>query len=422
MYKYYWSFYWPLALTTSLMVLGMQVFNGILARYPNAEYELAVMAYALSTVLFLEIATVFMPQMVTVYARSKQARRKVLIFCVGLGVLFSIPVLLLAVTSGGQRFLSAVFQIKGDMLSYVASYLLYLTPLIVVRSVYQFCVGLLTQINRTKWVSVSAFFGVAIGVVAALIGFNNGWTAQQSMVAAQVGATFCSAVFAMLMCKLLYRSEATTDFVEPGYRTLFNFFWPVSLSGMSFGISRPLLYAFMSRTPDAIVTIAALRVAFDFFMMIQLAINQFRSLFPGLGLDNLDKKRRFIALVSGGLVLLMFVSILTPLDRVIFHHMLGLDGRLFDMATQAAMVMLGTPIILAIRNYYHSLLLAFKRTNSMALGSATRVGLIAACSWLFLELGWLNHWTAPLVMIISFSSELLVSWLAVRRIRAETSL
>ena len=401
------------------MLLGMQVFNGILARYPNAEYELAVMAYALSTVLFLEIATVFMPQMVTVYARSVQARRRVLKFCVGVGVLFSVPILLVATTSGGHQFLSYVFQIKGDMLSYVASYLLYLSPLIIIRSCYQFYIGLLTQIKRTKWVSVSAFVGVVVGVTAALIGFNNGWTAQQSMVAAQLGSTLCSAVFALLVCKKLYHAEPVLDFVEPGYRALIKFFWPVSLSGMSFGISRPLLYAFLSRTPDAIVTIAALRVAFDFFMMVQLAVNQFRSFFPGLGLDDLDKKRRFIAAVTASLMLVMAVCILTPLDRFIFHHMLGLDGRLFDIASQAAMVMLGTPIILAIRNYYHSLLLAHKRTNSMAVGSATRVGLIVACGWLFLELGWLNHWTAPLVMIISFSSELLVSWLAVRGIRRQ---
>jgi len=414
LYRHYWSFYWPLALTTCLMLLGMQVFNGILARYPNAEYELAVMAYALSTVLFLEIATVFMPQMVTVYARSVDARRRVLIFCAGIGLLFSIPVLSLATTAGGHRFLSNVFQIEGEMLSYVASYLLYLTPLIIIRSFYQFCVGLLTQINRTKWVSVSAFVGVVVGVTTALTGFNNGWSAQQSMVAAQLGSTFCSAVFALLACKYLYHLEPVTDFEEPGYRTLVRFFWPVSLSGMSFGISRPLLYAFISRTPDAIVTIAALRVAFDFFMMVQLAVNQFRSFFPGLGLDDLDKKRRFIAVVTASLMLVMALCILTPLDRVIFHHMLGLEGRLFDIATQAAMVMLGTPVILAVRNYYHSLLLAYKRTNSMAVGSASRVGLIIACAWLFLELGWLNHWTAPLVMIISFSSELLVSWLAVR--------
>ena len=312
-----------------------------------------------------------------------------------------------------------MFQIEGEMLTYVASYLLYLTPLIIIRSFYQFCVGLLTQINRTKWVSVSAFFGVVVGVSAALIGFNSGWTAQQSMVTAQLGATFCSMAFAAMVCKRLYRPERVTDFDEPGYSTLLKFFWPVSLSGLSFGISRPLLYAYISRTPDAIVTIAALRVAFDFFMMVQLAVNQFRSLFPGLGLEDLDKKRRFIALVTASLMLIMGVCILTPLDRVIFHHMLGLDGKLFDIATQAAMVMLGTPIILAIRNYYHSLLLAYKRTNSMAVGSATRVGLIIACAWLFLELGWLNHWTAPLVMIISFSSELLVSWLAVKGIERQ---
>ena len=44
--KQYWRFYWPLALTGIGLVLSVQFQNAILARYPEAVKELAVLAIA----------------------------------------------------------------------------------------------------------------------------------------------------------------------------------------------------------------------------------------------------------------------------------------------------------------------------------------------------------------------------------------
>lgn len=405
LYKQYWSFYWPLAITSCLLLLGLQVFNAVLARYPGAERELAVFAYAISFVHFLEVATVFLPQLVMVYGRSRKARRRVLKFCIFAGLLFSAPAYLLGGTDFGQRWISSIYSIDGDTLRDVASYLVYLFPTIFLRVMFHYFGGLLTQNGRTKWVSVAAFVGVSLGVVACLYAYNSGWSALATLVTAQVSATVGMLACVMLAYYRFYSATEESGFVEPGYRDLFRYFWPVSITGMSFGLGRPLIYAFVSRAPDALVIIAALRVGLDFFMISQMALNQFRSLLPSLGLDNLGEKRRFIFAVTLLFTAIMASIIFTPLDRLIFQQLLGLNDILFVHVKQTLTMVLLTPAILAVRNYSHGLLLVHKKTKGIALGSLFRVVSILVCAWFFLSMGWLNSWTAPLVMVIAFTIE-----------------
>jgi len=408
LYRRYWAFYWPLALTACFLLLGLQVFNAVLARYPNAERELAVFAYAISFIHFLEVAMAFMPQMVMVYARSRKARRRVLRFCLSTGVLFSGFACFLGVTALGRQWIAAAYGIEGDILAEVSRYLVYLFPTILLRTLFHYFAGLLTQNNQTRWVSVCAFVGVGLGVVVCLYGYQEAWPAYLTLVSAQLSASAGMLVCAMLAYSQFYVPVQEQNFIEPRYLDLFRYFWPVSFTGMTFGLGRPLIYAFVSRTPDALITIAALRVGLDFFMISQMALNQFRSLLPSLGLENLREKRRFIALVTVVFSLAMASLIFTPLDQVVFKQWLGLSDTLYFHVKQTLMVVLLTPAILAVRNYYHGLLLVYKQTKGIAVGSAFRITSVLLCCWLFLMLGWLNSWTAPLVMVLSFSIETLV--------------
>ncbi|MCF7980907.1 MAG: hypothetical protein K9K86_02910 [Pseudomonadales bacterium] len=415
LYRRYWAFYWPLALTACFLLLGLQIFNAVLARYPNAERELAVFAYAISFIHFLEVAMAFMPQMVMVYARNRKARRRVKRFCLSTGLLFSAFACFLGTTALGRQWVSTVYGIEGAVLTEVSRYLSYLFPTILLRTQFHFFAGLLTQNDQTRWVSVCAFLGVGLGVIVCLYGYHADWPAFATLVAAQLSASVGMAVCAVFAYYRFYTPVDEPGFVEPQYLDLFRYFWPVSFTGMSFGLGRPLIYAFVSRTPDALFTIAALRVGLDFFMISQMALNQFRSLLPSLGLDNLREKRFFIGMVTTAFMLVMASVIFTPLDQIVFKSWLGLSDLLYIHVKQTLMVVLLTPPILAVRNYFHGLLLVHKKTQGIALGSAFRVTTVLLCCWLFLTLGWLNSWTAPLVMVIGFSVETIVVFIIMKR-------
>lgn len=416
LYRRYWAFYWPLALTSCFLLIGLQIFNAVLARYPDAERELAVFAYAISFIHFLEVGTAFMPQMVMVYARSRKARRRVKRFCLGTGLLFSTLACILGTTETGRSWVGAVYGIEGELLQDVCRYLSLLFPSILLRTTFHYFGGLLTQNDKTRLVSASAFLGVGLGVSVCLYGYHAGWPAVLTLVSAHLSASIGMVVCIIFAYSNRYSPCREQEFKDPSYRDLFRYFWPVSFTGMTFGLGRPLIYAFVSRTPDALVTIAALRVGLDFFMISQMALNQFRSLLPSLGLDNLREKRRFIFMVTAIFTLAMASVIFTPLDQIVFRSWLGLNEVLFMHVKQTLSVVLLTPAILAARNYCHGLLLVHKRTKGIALGSAFRVVTVFSCCWLFLSLGWLNSWTAPLVMVAGFSLETLVVFLKVKRL------
>jgi len=66
------------------------------------------------------------------------------------------------------------------------------------------------------------------------------------------------------------------------------------------------------------------------------------------------------------------------------------------------------PAIIILRNYYHGRLMVERRTSGMAVGSILRVVGIYLCAQLCFSLGWLNHLTASLILIIGFVIETVV--------------
>jgi hypothetical protein len=74
-----------------------------------------------------------------------------------------------------------------------------------------------------------------------------------------------------------------------------------------------------------------------------------------------------------------------------------------------------------VRNYYHGILIAAKRTAAMATGSFVRVLAIAGTGAGLLSLGLLDYRTAVLGMIAGFVAEMLIAWLSVLRYRRDTA-
>ena len=133
-----------------------------------------------------------------------------------------------------------------------------------------------------------------------------------------------------------------------------------------FALSRPVLYAFVARTPDGVLAIAAMRVAFDFAMIFQQAANQFRHFFVTFGLDDLAVKRQFMAMVCAGITAIMLVIALTPLSNLIWRDLMGIPDAVREISVDVMLVMCLIPAVIIFRNYYHGRLMVERRTAGMA--------------------------------------------------------
>lgn len=417
----YWRFFWPLALGAVFLLAGQQAYNGVLARLGGEGRELAIYACAVGVFFFFDIGTAFMPNMVTVYARSAAARARVFRFCLTVGALLALPVFAIGATPAGAVLLGALYSLDAAMLAQVQSYLVLLSGLILLHVVQHYHNGLLILEQRTTLVSVIGVVAVGISIAVAVHGLAAGWSAVRLVVTAEwAGGTF-KLLAQYLVSRGLRPTLPAGGLAEsvPRWGELWSFFWPVCVSGMTFGVSRPLVFAFVARVPESVLIIAAMRVALDFMLLYQSVVNQFRHFFATFGVDDLAGKRRFMAFVAAGMTGAMALVLLVPATSdAFFVDLLGLEPPLHAAAHRMSLMLLVVPGVLMIRNYYHGILLARRLTASMATGSAARVLAIAATCWLLLRTGQLDAGTAVLGMIAGFVAEMLLAWWAVRRLGA----
>lgn len=404
----YWRFYWPLALTGVAMVLSVQFQNAALARYPEAVTELAIFALGYSTFGFFRASLNFIAQLTTVFARSENATRRCHRYVFMVSVIIMLPLIYLGHSDGGSRFLSAVFGIDSDLTGRVQEYLIYLAPIVLLGAQRFYYTGLLVQARLTGWVTLLNLLFLVVVIASLMIGFSLGLKPVYVLVGSEALGIVAQLIVTLWVKTRHYQPPEKVEHENVTYTELTAFFIPVSMTGVMFALSRPVLYAFVTRLPDGILAIAAMRVAFDFSMLFQQAANQFRHFFVTFGLDDLETKRRFMALIGLAITAIMLVFATTPLSAWVWEDLMGIPAEVRVLAVQVFLIMCLMPAIIIVRNYFHGRLMVERRTSGMAAGSVLRVVGIYFGAMLFFDLGWLNHITASVLLLFGFVIETLV--------------
>lgn len=420
MYQY-WRFYWPLALTGVGLVLAVQFQNATLARYPEAVAELAVLALAHGVFGFFNASLQFVSQLANVYARSRAALAKSWRFVVMASCVIGAPLVVIASTTWGATSIELVFGVSTELAQRVQAYLILMCPLVLLNGQRHYFTGLLIQSHRTGWVTTLNFAYLSVMLISLIAGFTAGMQPVHVIVGSELLAV--SILLALLLGARMrvYRLPETPEHADVTYTELLKFFVPVSTTGVMFAFSRPVLFAFVARTPDGVATIAALRIAFDFSMLFQQAANQFRHFFISFGFDEIKAKRRFMALIAGALTLIMLAVAITPLADWIWGTLMGIPSELQSMSEQVLLVMCLMPVVIIYRNYFHSQLMHLRRTAGMAYGSMLRVAGIFVMAALLSWADLLDHRTAALTLICGFIIEALISRFTLRSQRKQMS-
>ena len=401
----YWRFFWPLALMGAVLVLSGQFQNGILARYPDAVRELAVFAIAGSTFGLFHAGISFVSQMANVYARSEAGTRQALRFVIVICVVLSSLIALLAFTTVGTWLMRFIYGINDDLLHQVMRYMQLYIPLIVVDGIRQFLVGLLVQARMTGRLTIVNMMQLSVVIASLIAGFSSGMDAPIVLVGSMILGSGCHLMLLVWLVRKDYTLPEHREHESLSFGELFRFFLPVATTGVMFAISRPVLYALIARSPDAVVSNAAMRVGFDVASLFQVTANQFRHFFVTFGDDDLPLKRQFMWLVGGGITVSMLLVAATPVSHFLLSDLIGIQGTVLTYSREVLLWMCFLPGLILWRNYYHGLLMVARRTTGMALGGIVRVGgiyLLAQSAWL---LGWLDFRVATIILLMGFVFE-----------------
>ena len=409
----YWAFYWPLALTGAVTVLGTQIQNGVLARMEDAAAILAAYAVAQAVLSLFNAAQAFAPQLTTRFARGAKATARVRGFILGISAVLAGLVALLATL--GQPLIIASFSLSPTLQTQTFAFLLALAPLVWLNGLRFYLIGRLIQQARTGRVTVLNGVHLTVLIVALAAGLALHLGPVPTLVGAQAFAGLVHAALAIAALRpgapeaqseaqSEAESEAESEAV-PSYQRLRAFFGPVVLTGIMFALSRPILYAAIGGTGDGILTIAALRIAFDFTFFFQQAANQFRHFFVTFGLDALAEKRRFMFRVALGLTLAMAGTAFTPLGPLLIAQGIGAEPAVTVRALAALQVMTLLPLLIIVRNLFHGILMVEERTGGMALGSVLRVLTIVGLAQGLAPAGLLTPSTAAWTLLAGFATE-----------------
>jgi hypothetical protein len=400
----YWAFYWPLALTGAVTVLGTQIQNGVLARMEDAAAILAAYAVAQAVLSLFNAAQAFAPQLTTRFARGAKATARVRRFVLGISTALAGLVALLA--TFGQPLIIASFSLSPALQDQTFAFLLALAPLVWLNGLRFYLIGRLIQRERTGRVTVLNGVHLAVLIAALAAGLALHLGPVPTLVGAQAlaGLVHAALAIAALRPDAEPKAEAEPEPV-PSYQRLRAFFGPVVLTGIMFALSRPILYAAIGGTGDGILTIAALRIAFDFTFFFQQAANQFRHFFVTFGLDAMAEKRRFMFRVALGLTLAMAGTAFTPLGPLLIAQGIGAEPEVTDRALAALQVMTLLPLLIIIRNLFHGILMVEERTGGMAWGSVLRVLTIAGLAQGLAPAELLTPSTAAWTLLAGFAME-----------------
>jgi hypothetical protein len=405
----YWKFYWPLALTGVGMVLSLQFQNATLAQYPEAVTELAILALAYGVFGIFNAGMQFIAQLANVYARSPAATKRSWLFVLVVSCCIMLPLALLAFTGTGRELVGHIFNVEATIVGQVAHYLALLCPLIILNGQRHYFSGLMIQSRLTGWMTIFNFIYLTVVIAGLIIGFSLGGKPVYVVVGAETVGVSIFIALLFFACRRLYQAPEKLEHENITYTELLRFFIPVSTTGVMFALSRPILFAFVARAPDGLLAIAALRVAFDFSMVFQQAANQFRHFFITFGFDDIERKKRFMILITIGLTAIMLIFATTPLSTLLWSNIVGLPDGLVAIARDASLIMCFMPAIIIYRNYYHGRLMVNRQTGGMAYGSILRVvGIYLAAQSLF-SFDLLNHITATFILIFGFVIEAVIA-------------
>ncbi len=397
------------------MVLSVQFQNAALAKYSNAVTELAILALAYGVFSFFNASLQFIAQLSNVYARSAHASRQSWLFVVLASTLIMLPLAVIAGTNAGMALISNIFSINVNLTGRVGEYLSLLCPLILLNGQRHYFSGLLVQAKLTGWMTTINFIYLGVVIATLLTGLALAIKPTYVVVGAETLGVIVMLALLLWARYRLYQPPKNSEHEAVTFRELWGFFVPVSTTGVMFALSRPILFAFVARTPDGIATIAALRVAFDFSMIFQQAANQFRHFFISFGFDDLPSKRRFMVVVGAGITAIMLIFSLTPLHSLLWGSLMGLPPQLLSVSRDATLIMCLMPAIIIYRNYFHSQLMMARQTSGMAYGGIVRVIGIYTCAQLLFSVGRLDHIGATFILILGFAIEAVIAKMSIQR-------
>jgi hypothetical protein len=394
-------FWLPLAATWLMMGVEGPYLAAVIARLPEAKFNLAAHGVAYAFALVTEAPILMLMSAATALVVDADSFRRLRNFTRALCVGATGLVLLVLVPPVHRFILRDVVHLPPEITALTYGALVLFIPWPAAIGYRRFLQGVLIRSGRTRLVAYGTVVRVTVMAVVAMVGFvavdlPGAWVGSMSLSAGVVAEAVAARWMARATVRQLLEtpSDAGRGHAEGPrgdrltYRGITAFYYPLALTSL-IGLSvPPMLTFFMGRAPSPVESLAVFPVVQSLsfiFRSVGLSFQDAAIALMGERHRHLPELRRFALwlglLASAAQSLVVF----TPLSRFWFETMSGLTPELASFALFPAQVIALLPALTVLLTLQRAILVNVRRTRPVTVATVLEVGAIGLT---FVALGW----------------------------------
>ncbi len=383
------AFWAPLAAAWLMMALEGPLLAAIIARLPDAKFNLAAYGVAFSFAILVEAPVIMIMSASTALVEDAATFRKLRNFTFALSSIITGVMLILAVPPVFDFVARDLIGLPARVAHLTHVSLLILLPWPGAIGYRRFFQGLLIRDNKTRRVAygtgirlaVMASTAATLFVLGSLPGAYVGAIALASGVSIEAIASRVMAESSVR--KLLYPGPAPASPVVPeparetlDYRRIVVFYYPLALTSVIGLAVHPMVTFYMGKAPFPVESLAVLPVvnAFSFiFRAIGLSYQEVAIALLGKQLEHFRELLRFAVGLAIASSAALAVIAFTPLVTVWYQTISGLSPELAALAVTPTRIMAVLPALSVLLSFQRGMLVVGRLTRPITTATVVEV-------------------------------------------------
>lgn len=355
------------------MSAELPALSAIVARLPNPEINLAAYGgIVFPLALVVESPVIMLLAASTALSRDWEVYERLRGYMNRMGFALTILHLVVALTPLYDLVARGLLNAPEEIIEPARIGFLIMTPWTWAIAYRRFNQGVLIRFNRSKTIGIGTMVRLATNIVFLIAGYQIGSLAGIIVATSAVSAgVIAEAIYVGIVVQPVLHGELRTappSSIPVSLKSFMAFYVPLVLTSLLTLLVQPIGSAALSRMPNALASLAAWPVVSGLLFV-------FRS--PGIAYNEvvvalLDEPhavpvlRRFAYAMAGLTTFGILLIIVTPLGRLWFSAVSGLNPDLVDLAVSSLWLTLLLPGLNVLQSWYQGALLNGHATSSIS--------------------------------------------------------
>ncbi len=378
------KFWAPLAATWLMMATEGPFIAAIIARLPEARFNLAAYGVAFSFALIVESPIIMIMTASTALVKDRLSFQKLFRYTVFLNAAITILMLISLTPSIFNFVTKSLIGLPPHIARLTRSAAILLLPWPATIGFRRFYQGILISHNKTRRIAFATIFRLVSMAATAILLFEEHRIAGAAVgaIALSTGVVLESIVIRWLTApyiRKLRKTEGTGSATPLNYRFISSFYYPLAITSiLALGV-QPLVTFFMGHSRFPVESLAVLPVITSLVFVFRSMGLSFQEVVIALLGENREGDvplKRFTVRLGITTSFLLGLIAFTPAAHVWFHRISGLSEELADFAILPTRILVLMPALSVLISWQRANLVHARRTGPITWATIIEISMI----------------------------------------------